>query len=88
MLLYLIKMENKFDIDLCVMDSIIMVRALNRERLALMELMKLQQDDENKYINEKRVVRVCCLLDKVQKAMKNISPEEIEDNYWDDKLSM
>lgn len=78
-------MENNFEIDLCVMDSIIIVRALNRERLALIELIKLQQDDENKYINKKRFVRVCCLLEKVQKAMENISKEEIENNYWDDK---
>ena len=82
-------MENKFNMDLCVMDSIIITRALNRERLALMSLIKdFTTDDENKYINEKRLVRVCCLLDKFEKQMKNIPQEEIINNYWEDKLSI
>lgn len=80
-------MENKFEIDLCIMDSIIIQRALTREKLALIELIKFfSTDDENKYINEKRLVRVCCLLDKIKKSMNQLSPEEIEDNYYDDKL--
>ena len=82
-------MLNKIDIDLCVMDSIIIVRALNRERLALVELIKLQRDDDmNKYINEKRLVRVYCLLEKVNLSMNDISEEEKLDNYFDDKLSI
>ena len=84
-------MDNNFKVDLCVMDSIIIVRALNRERLALMELIKFQkekEDEANRFINEKRLVRTCCLLDKIEKAMKEIPEEKIQNNYWDDKLSM
>ena len=84
-------MENKLEIDLCVMDSIIMTRALNRERLALLELIKFQkysEDDYNMFINQKRLVRVCCLLDKVKESLSKISQEEINDNYFDDKLSI
>ena len=79
-------MDNNFNIDLCVMDSIIIVRALNRERLALIEYIKsFSIDDENKYINEKRLVRVCVLLEKFERQMKKISQEEIQENYWDVK---
>lgn len=84
-------MENKLEIDLCVMDIIITVRALNREKLVLIDLIKSNknaEDDYNQYINEKRFVRVCCLLEKINKSMKNVSQEEKINNYLDDKLDV